>query len=658
MRAGESLTNPSKPGRSERHGPILRAALLLTAVAAAVPAGAMADQASQPAAPAAGLITAGKFHSCVVLAGAVRCWGYGGDGALGLGNTATIGDNETPGSVGPVDFGPGRTAKAISAGSVHTCALLDDGAVRCWGFGGDGRLGYGNTDSIGAGQAPAAAGPVNLGPGRTAKAISAGGAHTCAVLDDGNVRCWGFGFDGRLGYGNQNTIGDDETPGSIAPVNLGTGRTAKAITTGLNHTCALLDNDRVSCWGFGGSGRLGYGNVNDVARTPQTTPDVVGPVNLGGDRTAKAIDAGGAHTCAVLNDDSVRCWGAGGGGQLGYGNPNSVGDTPARTPASVGAVDLGAGRTARAISAGGDHTCAVLDNASLRCWGSGVFGELGYPDTISLGDSQTPGSAGPVDLGPGRTATAVGTGDLHTCALLDDTSVRCWGFGDNGRLGYCNVKSIGDDELPGSAGPVDFAAGGAGCGRSVEPPKPNDGAGGAGAAPTPKPTTSGDGGTQNGGRRPVVPLGLGETARKLRLNGCFAAAPRRGKRRGRARRECIARYGRTPGRVTALRARAISRTSVVLSFTAPGSDATKAPPARAFLIQQSSRPIRRGRAVRGARVLCKSSCRFAVTSVGDDIKLTVTDLRPRSTYYYAVAARDNVSKRLGPRSEAVKIRTR
>ncbi|MDQ6804835.1 MAG: RCC1 domain-containing protein [Actinomycetota bacterium] len=81
-------------------------------------------------------------------------------------------------------------------------------------------------------------GPVRLGPGRSAVAISAGGAHTCAVLDDGSVRCWGFGGDGELGYGNNqpgstgNNVGDDETPDTLPPVNLGPGRTAVAISAG------------------------------------------------------------------------------------------------------------------------------------------------------------------------------------------------------------------------------------------------------------------------------------------------------------------------------------------------------------------------------------------------------------------------------------------
>jgi hypothetical protein len=163
----------------------------------------------------------------------VRCWGAGGFGRLGYGNTNNIGDTETPGSVGPVFLGAGRRAVAISAGHYHTCALLDTGAVRCWGYGTSGQLGYGNMDSIGDDETPGSVGPVFLGAGRRAVAISAGDSHTCALLDTGAVRCWGVGFSGQLGYGNTDWIGDDETPGSVGPVDLG-GLVARKVRPALS----------------------------------------------------------------------------------------------------------------------------------------------------------------------------------------------------------------------------------------------------------------------------------------------------------------------------------------------------------------------------------------------------------------------------------------
>ncbi len=416
-----------------------------------VPAGA--EQASQPSARVAGWLDAGRLHTCAVVPPAqLRCWGLGLDGALGHGDTATIGDDEPPAAAGPVDVGAGRAVEAVSTGAAHTCALLDRGAVRCWGFGGDGRLGYASTSTIGDDEPPAAAGPVDLGVGRGARAISAGMAHTCAVLDDGAVRCWGFNSDGRLGYGRTDLIGDNEPPGSVGPVRLGAGRTALAIASGGAHTCAVLDDGAVRCWGRGDDGQLGYGSVGNVG--DDETPDLIGPVDLGAGRRAVAIAAGDRHTCAVLDDGTVRCWGLGAAGRLGYANVQSIGDT--ETPAAAGPVYLGLGRTARAITAGDDHTCALLDDGGVRCWGDGGYGRLGYASQAAIGDDETPAAAGPVDLGAGRTALAISAGGEHTCARLDDGSVRCWGRGVHGRLGSCSRESVGDDETPGSAGPVDL----------------------------------------------------------------------------------------------------------------------------------------------------------------------------------------------------------
>src|SRR6187402_1847158 len=79
----------------------------------------------------------------------------------------------------------------LDAGATHNCAIYNGGSVRCWGENGDGQLGYGNTTDIGDNEAANTAGPVNLGAGRTATALAAGTAHSCALLDNGTVRCWG-----------------------------------------------------------------------------------------------------------------------------------------------------------------------------------------------------------------------------------------------------------------------------------------------------------------------------------------------------------------------------------------------------------------------------------------------------------------------------------
>ena len=219
----------------------------------------------------------------------------------------------------------------LATGNAHTCALLDRGAVRCWGAGSFGRLGYGNTDDIGDDEIPASAGYVDVGG--TVTQIAAGSAYTCALLDTGAVRCWGPGDFGLLGYGNTDDIGDDETPASAGDVKV--GGTVTQIAAGGAHTCALLDTGAVRCWGAGVSGRLGYGNTDDIG--DDEPPAEAGDVDVGG--TVTQIAAVNNHTCALLDTGAVRCWGLGGLGKLGYGNTDNIGDD--ETPASAGDVDVG-----------------------------------------------------------------------------------------------------------------------------------------------------------------------------------------------------------------------------------------------------------------------------------------------------------------------------
>jgi alpha-tubulin suppressor-like RCC1 family protein len=145
----------------------------------------------------------------------VSCWGSGTEGQLGRGNTNTIGDNETPAAAGKIDVG--GSAVKVATGTNHSCALLTGGSVRCWGRGSDGRLGYGNTSTIGDNELPLAAGTIDLG-GMVID-LAAGGTHTCALLSDKTVRCWGDDRGlGVLGQAIVNNIGDDETPASAGDV--------------------------------------------------------------------------------------------------------------------------------------------------------------------------------------------------------------------------------------------------------------------------------------------------------------------------------------------------------------------------------------------------------------------------------------------------------
>jgi len=397
-------------------------------------------------------VVAGAGHTCAVRTRQVRCWGGNGDGQLGLGDTAFRGDQagEMGAALPGVDLGAGRTARAVTAGVQHTCALLDDATVKCWGGNGDGQLGLGDTTARGdqAGEMGAALPAVDLGAGRTAKAIAAGGYFTCALLDDATVKCWGANGFGQLGLGDTDSRGDaaGEMGSALPAVDLGPGRTAKAIAPGDFHVCALLDDATVKCWGMNVFGQLGLGDTTARGGAAGQMGSALPLVDLGPGRTATALSGGHFHTCALLDDSTVKCWGLNIGAQLGLGDTADRGDQAGEMGSALPVVDLGVGRTAKVLAAGGNYTCAVLDDSTVKCWGGNGDGQLGLGDTNARGgQAGEMGAALPVvDLGTGRTAKALTTGGYQSCVLLDDGTVKCWGQNTNGQLGLGDLANRGD----------------------------------------------------------------------------------------------------------------------------------------------------------------------------------------------------------------------
>ncbi len=295
-----------------------------------------------------------------------------------------------------------------------------------------------------------AANDADAGP--TGPELTAGFNHTCARLDDGSVKCWGSNVNGQLGLGDTQTRGDGpgEMGATLPVVNLGPGRTAMQLTAGFNHTCARLDDGALKCWGFNSSAQLGLGDIQNRGDGPGEMGATLPAVDLGPGRTALQLTAGAQHTCARLDDGSVKCWGFS-LGSLGLGEIQTRGDGPGEMGATLPAVDLEPGRTAMQLTAGSAHTCARLDDGSVKCWGLNNRGQLGLGDTQSRGDG--PGEMGAtlpaVNLGPGRTALQLTAGDAHTCARLDDGSVKCWGY-NVGQLGLGDNQDRGDG--PGEMG--------------------------------------------------------------------------------------------------------------------------------------------------------------------------------------------------------------
>lgn len=300
----------------------------------------------------------------------------------------------------------------VSAGSAHTCAVLDAGMVRCWGKGADGRLGYGAVDNVGDGVGPSIEVAGDVPVGGPVQAVTAGEAHTCALLTVGTVRCWGDGADDRLGYDDETDVGDGAGPSIEDAGDVLLPGPARSVAAGAAHTCAVLVTGGVSCWGAGSS------------------PSVVDGV-----QDASAVAAGAGHTCVTTEAGGVLCWQVGSDPaavSLVGGDPAvdvAVGESEACAVLGSGGVDcwdldeagavgdprvVSLAAPAVAVAAGGDRACALLDGGAVQCWAGG-------------------GSADGASITGGATGLTVGP--EHACVLLG-TELSCWGSGDDGRLGY------------------------------------------------------------------------------------------------------------------------------------------------------------------------------------------------------------------------------
>lgn len=382
-------------------------------------------------------IVSGSSTTCAVLRGGrLRCWGsvqYG----------EQIGDDELPSEAEDVPTG-GPVAE-VSMGESFICTRYENGDVRCWGTNLYGRCGYGHTESL-EGMTPAELPNVSLGG--PARQIVSGIRSSCALLESGDVRCWGYNHLGQLGYGHLDNIGDDELPSSVDPVRV--GGAVRELIGASNHVCAILVSGDLRCWGNNSAGQLGYGTVGNVGDDEH--PAQKGAIDVGG--TIVQYAAAG-NACVLLEGGSVRCWGAP-GPSLGHPTvTENIGDD--EPPSSLGPVDLGG--PARWIAAGTGYFCAVLESGAVRCWGgNSISGNswLGYGDGEMVGDDERPAQAGDIEIGGRVQEISTGAFRSSACAIMENEAVRCWGSNDNGQLGYGHTQNIGDDEHPESAGEVQF----------------------------------------------------------------------------------------------------------------------------------------------------------------------------------------------------------
>jgi E3 ubiquitin-protein ligase HERC3 len=418
-------------------------------------------------------LSAGASFTCARFSdNTVKCWGSNQNGELGQGDTRP---RHTISELPAIPL-PSQVLRSIRSSGGHSCVLTGAGQVGCWGNNFEGVLGVETSGALG--DDPDEMGVsfsfVDLGSKGECADVSVGAGHVCALLISGSLKCWGWNEDGQLGLGDRRSRGAKKADlGEALPtVDVGRGRLVKGVSVGQKHTCAILDDDTLKCWGDNEFGQLGLGDTRSRGGAPVEMGDALPRVDLGSSRTVRSVAASDQHTCALLDDDSVKCWGAGFSGALGQGSSKTIGTRAGQMGNRLLPIAVSGSSRPKQVFAAGLHSCLTFEDGALKCWGSNSYGVLG------LGDHSDRGLF-PVEMGAGLPAVSVGTGRkiqsiatslLHTCVLLQDSSVKCWGKGEDGALGHGDTLDRGTkpDDMGDNLPVLDF---GSGCDDGASSPR-------------------------------------------------------------------------------------------------------------------------------------------------------------------------------------------
>ena len=374
---GSSSSSDTAPSGPDPTGP------------APTPTGTPTAMPTLPSAPAAKLdcgghgcavkqLALGIIAACALLEDTtVACYGGGIVGTLGRSDKPTI--DPVPQRVPNL-----KNVKTLYAGGYSVCAVLEDRTVSCWG-------------------PDQSAGPYGARPGNffvveglaNVVELAVATSHTCALVDGGDVYCFGSNYFGELGDGTLNN--------TKKPVKASMISGAKKIATGGELSCAIVANGSVSCWGLNDQGQLGQGDMDKLIHPmPVTVPGLGGPA-----KSIAASSVTGA-VCALLEDGTSKCWG----------------EKIPGTPAANGTT----------LEVGWSHACVLDAAGAISCWGANNKGQLGNGSTAPTGMPVTPAGV--------KGAISLATGGNTTCTVFADGSFSCWGDDTRGQLGSGQIGTL------------------------------------------------------------------------------------------------------------------------------------------------------------------------------------------------------------------------
>jgi hypothetical protein len=317
----------------------------------------------------------------------IKCWGWNYQSALGVaysptGNAGTLAYSYVPRKLELIT----ESLRAFSVGGYNVCVVTKVGALKCFGANFFGQLGDGTSNSTHIPNVPSGLGSGVL---RAATRFN----KTCAILENKNLKCWGFTFSNI----------PVDVPAAISGV--------LQISIGQDHQCLLNENFGVQCWGSNQHGQLGLGAEIGTVAIPASV--------FGLETGVVQVASGAGHSCALLGDGRVKCWGLNDQGQLGTGNTENQ---------NIPTLVNGLSAEVTALSLGDDFSCALLKEGQVSCWGRNSNGQLG--------DGTLENRALPTPVAQLQEAIiALGAGSKHTCAMNKSEQVQCWGVESFGSVG-------------------------------------------------------------------------------------------------------------------------------------------------------------------------------------------------------------------------------
>jgi len=410
-------------------------------------------------------------NTCILSLNEIKCHG---DWIWGVNANGITIDTTSPPSVA-IDFGDDFTPNQISCGYIHCCTASTEKTSKCWGANYDGRLGIGDRAKRGGdmGDLGNNLPIIDWGTLFEIEMIAAGYDHTCALSTNHEIKCIGhLGSAGKLGDGGvyTNNIGDalNEMGDALISVNLGSNFDAVYIECGNAFSCALSSIGTVKCWGINDHGELGQDDTLDRGTQAEQLGDYLPEIELGTGIHAVTLRVGKYHVCVITNTQQLLCWGNNQYGQLGLGDSWNRGDGIGGLEMGDGlqAVDLGKNFVPIHVTLGTAHTCALSMNHTLKCFGYGYHGQMGYERG---GVTEIIGRSSISEMGDNLPSVSLGTGfkpnglshgcwASHTCVVDDVLSdpflLKCFGKNTDGQLGYGDVYSHGNgpnemgDHLP------------------------------------------------------------------------------------------------------------------------------------------------------------------------------------------------------------------